>query len=145
MAGMPAFSGRLRLLLFLRALARVDRADRDSKRPFEAVLVDGTPDLGAERAPDHGFEHRGAETAPFGGRREGGDGLAPAQLERQAVELPGDREGAGVAPQRVTPSGRSLYVPLEDAKTKEARQKNRRTEIILTPKLDELFQILESA
>ncbi|WP_162426507.1 OmpA/MotB family protein [Pontibacter pudoricolor] len=51
----------------------------------------------------------------------------------------------GVSPERVTPSGRSLYVPLENAKTKEARQKNRRTEIILTPKLDELFQILESA
>jgi len=52
---------------------------------------------------------------------------------------------AGVSPERVTPSGRSLYVPLENAKTKEARQKNRRTEIILTPKLDELFQILETA
>ncbi len=51
---------------------------------------------------------------------------------------------AGVAAERVTPSGRSKYVPLDVAKTKEARQKNRRTEIILTPKLDELFQILET-
>ncbi|RAU83123.1 OmpA/MotB family protein [Pontibacter arcticus] len=51
----------------------------------------------------------------------------------------------GVDPTRVTPSGRSKYVPLDQATTKEARQKNRRTEIILTPKLDELFQILENA
>ncbi|MER2998808.1 OmpA/MotB family protein [Pontibacter populi] len=63
----------------------------------------------------------------------------------RATEITRILTQSGVAPERVTPSGRSLYVPLEDAKTKEARQKNRRTEIILTPKLDELFQILESA
>jgi chemotaxis protein MotB len=33
---------------------------------------------------------------------------------------------------------------MEAGKTAEVRQKNRRTEIILTPKLDELFQILET-
>jgi chemotaxis protein MotB len=63
----------------------------------------------------------------------------------RATEITRILTQSGVAPERVTPSGRSLYVPLENAKTKEARQKNRRTEIILTPKLDELFQILESA
>ncbi|NDK56385.1 OmpA family protein [Pontibacter fetidus] len=63
----------------------------------------------------------------------------------RATEITRILTDAGVSPERVTPSGRSLYVPLETAKTKEARQKNRRTEIILTPKLDELFQILESA
>jgi chemotaxis protein MotB len=49
----------------------------------------------------------------------------------------------GVGGQRIVASGRSKYVPLENAKTPEARQKNRRTEIILTPKLDELFQIIQ--
>lgn len=63
----------------------------------------------------------------------------------RATEITRILTNAGVAPDRVTPSGRSKYVPLETATTKEARQKNRRTEIILTPKLDELFQILESA
>ncbi|MBJ6119720.1 OmpA family protein [Pontibacter sp. BT310] len=63
----------------------------------------------------------------------------------RATEITRILTQSGVAPERVTPSGRSLYVPLENTKTKEARQKNRRTEIILTPKLDELFQILESA
>ncbi|HEY4650962.1 MAG TPA: OmpA family protein [Pontibacter sp.] len=63
----------------------------------------------------------------------------------RATEITRILTDAGVTPERVTPSGRSLYVPLDNAKTKEARQKNRRTEIILTPKLDELFQILENA
>lgn len=62
----------------------------------------------------------------------------------RATEITRILTNAGVDPQRVTPSGRSKYVPLDEAKTKEARQKNRRTEIILTPKLDELFQILET-
>jgi chemotaxis protein MotB len=63
----------------------------------------------------------------------------------RATEITRILTQSGVQPDRVTPSGRSLYVPLDNAKTKESRQKNRRTEIILTPKLDELFQILESA
>lgn len=49
----------------------------------------------------------------------------------------------GVDPTRVSASGRGEFLPVDAEKTKEARKKNRRTEIILTPKLDELFQILE--
>lgn len=48
-----------------------------------------------------------------------------------------------IDPSRLTASGRSEYVPLDKADTKEARAKNRRTEIILTPKLDALFEILQ--
>jgi chemotaxis protein MotB len=44
---------------------------------------------------------------------------------------------------RLTASGKGEFLPVDNAKTKEARAKNRRTEIILTPKLDELFKILE--
>ncbi len=50
----------------------------------------------------------------------------------------------GVNPSRLTAAGRGEFVPVATGKTPEARQKNRRTEIILTPKLDELFQILGS-
>ena len=53
-------------------------------------------------------------------------------------------DGSTIEPKRLTAAGRGEYVPVDPAKTAEARQKNRRTEIILTPKLDELFQILES-
>jgi chemotaxis protein MotB len=50
----------------------------------------------------------------------------------------------GVDPKKLSPCGRGEYSPVAEAKTAEARQKNRRTEIILTPKLDELFKILET-
>ncbi len=49
-----------------------------------------------------------------------------------------------VDPKRITSAGHGEFFPIDDANTPEARQKNRRTEIILTPKLDELFKILES-
>ncbi len=45
---------------------------------------------------------------------------------------------------RILAAGRSKYHPVIQSKAPDARKKNRRTEIILTPKLDELFQILES-
>jgi len=49
-----------------------------------------------------------------------------------------------INPSRLTAAGRSQYSPVDAANTKEARSKNRRTEIILTPKLDELFSIIET-
>ncbi len=49
-----------------------------------------------------------------------------------------------INPQRITAAGRSEYSPLVAAKTPEARKKNRRTEIILTPNLTEVFKILQS-
>jgi len=48
-----------------------------------------------------------------------------------------------IDPQRITAAGRSEYLPIDSDDTKEARAKNRRTEIILTPNLDELFRIIE--
>ena len=47
-----------------------------------------------------------------------------------------------IAPSRLSASGRSEYFPIDNNDNAEARAKNRRTEIILTPKLDELFQII---
>lgn len=49
-----------------------------------------------------------------------------------------------IEPKRITSAGRGEFFPIDEAKTPEARQKNRRTEIILTPRLDEIFRILES-
>lgn len=48
-----------------------------------------------------------------------------------------------VDPVRITASGRSQYEPIADNATPEGRAKNRRTEIILAPKLDELMQLIE--
>lgn len=52
-------------------------------------------------------------------------------------------ENSDINPTQLTAAGRSEYLPLDTADTKEARAKNRRTEIIITPKLNELFSILE--
>ena len=47
-----------------------------------------------------------------------------------------------VNPEQIIPSGRSQYFPLADNATTDGRARNRRTEIILSPKLDKLFQML---
>ena len=51
-------------------------------------------------------------------------------------------QDAGVEPQRVTASGKGEFSPIGDNSTREGRAKNRRTEIVLTPKLNELMQLL---
>ena len=50
----------------------------------------------------------------------------------------------GVSPETITASGRGEFSPVAVNNTPENKALNRRTEIILTPKLDELFQILET-
>jgi chemotaxis protein MotB len=52
-------------------------------------------------------------------------------------------QGSGIDPKRLTASGRGEFFPVDPAKTTEARQKNRRTEIILTPRLEELYKLIE--
>jgi len=44
---------------------------------------------------------------------------------------------------RVTAAGRGQFSPLDVNTTKEGRAKNRRCEIILSPKLDELYKLIE--
>lgn len=47
-----------------------------------------------------------------------------------------------VNPLQIVPSGRGEFLPVADNETAEGRSKNRRTEIIIAPKLDELLKIL---
>ena len=44
---------------------------------------------------------------------------------------------------QIVPSGRGEYLPVADNKTAEGRSKNRRTEIIISPKLDKLIELLK--
>jgi chemotaxis protein MotB len=53
-------------------------------------------------------------------------------------------QGTTIDAKRLTAAGRGEFLPVDKAKTAAARQKNRRTEIILTPKLDEVLKILET-
>lgn len=50
---------------------------------------------------------------------------------------------ATIAPTRITSAGRGEFFPLVSNDTPENRAKNRRTEIILTPNLDALFDIMQ--
>ncbi len=54
------------------------------------------------------------------------------------------QENSSVDPRRLLPAGRGEYYPVDLGNSPEARKKNRRTEIILTPKLDELMKLLEN-
>lgn len=51
----------------------------------------------------------------------------------------------GIDPKRVTAAGRSQYVPVASGNSSEARARNRRTEIILTPDMDRLMELLDQA
>ncbi|WP_035565369.1 OmpA family protein [Hymenobacter sp. IS2118] len=63
----------------------------------------------------------------------------------RATEIARLLTASGVPPERVTASGRGKYVPVAANDTPANKALNRRTEIILTPKLDDLFQILDSS
>ena len=49
-----------------------------------------------------------------------------------------------IAPDRLVAAGRSEYKPLATNETVEGRAKNRRTRIVLMPKLDQFFKLLEN-
>ena len=49
-----------------------------------------------------------------------------------------------IQPNRLVAAGRSEYKPLESNDTVEGRARNRRTRIVLMPKLDQFFQLLEN-
>ncbi|WP_342661991.1 OmpA family protein [Cytophaga aurantiaca] len=52
--------------------------------------------------------------------------------------------GAGVDPIHVVPAGHGEFMPVAQGKTAEARSQNRRTEIILSPNLNELYKLLDA-
>lgn len=52
------------------------------------------------------------------------------------------RENKGVDPKNLTAAGRGEYAPVAANDTSEGKSKNRRIEIILTPKLDEISKML---
>ncbi len=49
-----------------------------------------------------------------------------------------------IDPQRITATGKGEFQPIDPANTPEARSKNRRIEIVLTPKLDELYNLINT-
>lgn len=54
-------------------------------------------------------------------------------------------ENEGVNRSNITAAGRSEYLPIADNDSEEGKAKNRRTEIIITPNLSELTDLLEES
>ncbi|WP_092470527.1 OmpA/MotB family protein [Winogradskyella thalassocola] len=53
-------------------------------------------------------------------------------------------ESLNVNPQQLIAAGRSSYVPLVDNDTAENRAKNRRTRIVVMPKIDQFYEMVEN-
>ena len=51
----------------------------------------------------------------------------------------------GVDPKRLTAGGRGEYNPIGDNNTEVGKQRNRRTQIIITPKLDQFMDLIDKA
>lgn len=51
----------------------------------------------------------------------------------------------GINPSRLTAGGRGEYNPIADNSSELGRQRNRRTEIIITPKLDQFLDLIDKA
>lgn len=52
-------------------------------------------------------------------------------------------KGSTIEESRITAAGRSEYLPVKKGNTPEIRQANRRIEVILSPKLDEVLKLLQ--
>jgi len=52
-------------------------------------------------------------------------------------------ENLNVKPEKLIAAGRSFHVPLTDNDTAENRAKNRRTRIVILPKIDEFYDMIE--
>ena len=50
----------------------------------------------------------------------------------------------GVNPGQLIAAGRSSYVPLVDNDTPENRARNRRTRVVVLPKIDEFYEMIET-
>lgn len=49
----------------------------------------------------------------------------------------------GVPPERMTAAGRSYYIPVASNATAEGRAQNRRTRIVILPKIDQFYDLIE--
>ena len=51
----------------------------------------------------------------------------------------------GINPSRLSAAGRGEFNPIADNDTEVGKQRNRRTEIIITPKLDQFLDLIDQA
>jgi chemotaxis protein MotB len=122
-------------LLFKTASWEIDANGRNALRKLAVVL---------EKNPDIQVTIEGhTDNVPYypgtGQLRDNWDLSAKRATSVVRVIL----EGSKIKPGRLTAAGHSEYAPAEAGDTPESRQKNRRTEIILTPDLTELYKLID--
>ena len=62
----------------------------------------------------------------------------------RATSVVKELEKSGIAPQQITAAGRGEYFPIASNDTSDGKAQNRRTEIILSPNLDALLDIINN-
>ncbi|WP_235298406.1 OmpA family protein [Portibacter marinus] len=63
---------------------------------------------------------------------------------RRATTIVKNLQNAGVNPDHLTAAGRAFYEPVAKNDTEEGKSLNRRTEIILSPKMDQVMELFRS-
>jgi len=81
------------------------------------------------------------DNLPFRGRGDAKDNLDLSVMRATAITRV-LLENKGVSPARVTSAGRGEWMPMAPNDTPENRARNRRSEIILTPNLDDLMNLI---
>jgi len=83
------------------------------------------------------------DNVPYSGRGQLLDNW-DLSVKRSTTVVRALLDKTGVDPKQIMAAGRGEFLPIDEENTSEARSRNRRTEIILTPKLDELLELLET-
>jgi chemotaxis protein MotB len=118
-------------LLFKSGSASVDPQGKEALKSLASVL-NNTPDINV-MIEGH------TDSLAIHGKFEDNWALSVARATSIVRILTSDYK---VDAHRVIASGRSQFYPVADNGTTEGRAKNRRTEIILSPNLNELFKLL---
>ena len=63
---------------------------------------------------------------------------------KRSTSIIRELQGMGVNPAQLIAAGRSSYVPLTDNDTAENRAKNRRTRVVVLPKIDQFYEMIEN-
>ena len=121
-------------LLFATGSTQVDRQGEQALRELASVL---------EQNPEINIMIEGhTDDVPVRSGASFQDNWDLSVLRATAIVRILQRHG-DIDPQRFIAAGRGEFHPVDPDDSPEARRKNRRTEIILTPQLDELFRIIE--
>jgi chemotaxis protein MotB len=119
-------------LLFKSGSAAVDPKGKQALQTLATVL-NSTPDISV-MIEGH------TDTVPIRGKFEDNWALSVARATSIVRILTTEYN---VDAKRVIASGRGEFFPVDDNTTSDGRARNRRTEIVLSPNLNELFRLLE--